>query len=117
MTAANFIFFARTDLTVLGEDPENADMSNPRGEIVGYASYVVAEEVNSGRRFLHFVKTGRWEDTTLAPAEKLASALTNRLANLGKLPVAFDRWEETFARYGSPAGQDQEHEEAIAERM
>ena len=39
-------FGTRTDLQVIGTNPECADMSNPRGEIIGEVHYVVAETPN-----------------------------------------------------------------------
>ncbi len=50
--AKGFQFFARSDLAVVGYNSENADMSNPRGEIIGEIWYIVAEAPN-GRRWRH----------------------------------------------------------------
>jgi len=94
-------FFAACDLCVVDVNPEMADMANPRGEIHGYASFVYATFERGDRRRL-FVKSSRWEDEAIAPADTLARALMARLAN-GKLPVGFDRWEECRPCYGSPA--------------
>jgi hypothetical protein len=100
MTTPTFTFFAMTDLVVIATDGEYADMDNPRGEIYGHAAFVVAEEVATGRRFRHHVKTARWEDRVRPQAEKMAAALTTRLGVMGKMPVAFERWKETYPAYG-----------------
>jgi hypothetical protein len=94
-------FSASIDVVVVEQDPEFADVSNPRGNIYGFASYVVAEDADGNRRRLH-VATRRWQDEALAPAEKLAAALNARLAR-GKLPVRFDAWREARPCYGSRA--------------
>lgn len=94
-------FFAATDLVIVDVNPEMADYTNPRGEILGYAAYVYADS-ESGDRRRFFVKTSRWESEVLPQAERLAAALNARLAS-GRLPVAFDRWEEARPAYGSDA--------------
>jgi len=103
-------FFAATDIVVVGQNFENADVSNPRGYEFGSAAYVYAEDAAGNRRRL-FVASSRWEDEVLPKAEKLAAALTARLA-AGKAPVGFARWEEARPAYGSAAyvayGQDED---------
>lgn len=109
-------FFAATDLVVIGTNPEMADYDNPRGEIIGYAAYVYADSVSGDRRRL-FVKTAHWESEVLPQAERMAAALNARLA-AGRLPVAFDRWDEARPAYGSDAyvayGQ---HDDLMLERQ
>jgi len=104
------IFRSHTDIVVIGQDAEAADYDNPRGYIYGFASFVQAVSAHGDTRVLH-VATGGNEDEVLVKAEALAAALNARLAN-GKLPVAFDRWEEGRAVYGSEAyveyGQDED---------
>jgi hypothetical protein len=99
-------FFAATDIVVTGSNPENADVTNPRGEYFGSAGYVVAEDAVGNRVRLH-IKTEQRDADALAAAGRVADALNARLAS-GKLPVAFDRWEETFPAYGSAAYDPQE---------
>jgi hypothetical protein len=99
MTPINF--FAATDLAVIDVNPEFADYSNPRGEIVGHAAYVYAESARGDRRRV-YVTSALLERDALEPADRLARALNNRLA-AGKLPVAFDRWEDARPAYGSDA--------------
>ena len=94
-------FFAMTDLVVVGQNTEMADMSNPRGDIIRSAAYVVAEDAKGYRTRLH-VATG-WESEVLPRAEREAACLNTRLDNLGKLPVGFSGWEEFFPAYGSDA--------------
>lgn len=94
-------FFAASDIVVIDTDPEMADYTNPRGLIYGVSSYVVAEDAR-GNRCRMYVATGRCDEDVLPAAERLAQALTARLAG-GKLPVAFDRWEEARPAYGSDA--------------
>jgi hypothetical protein len=111
-TAANTYFYVASDVVGIGYNPENADMSNPRGEQFGVAFFVVAaNSFGDTRQF--FVGTERYgvDSPTEAKAIKLAVALTARVAG-GKLPVAFDRWAAGRAVYGSDAyvayGQDED---------
>jgi hypothetical protein len=99
-------FFAATDLVVVGTNPEMADYDNQRGDIIRSAAYVYAEDARGNRRRLH-VATG-WESEVLPKAEALATALTARLANLGKAPVGFDRWHDARPAYGSDAYDPEE---------
>lgn len=94
-------FFAASDLAVVDVNPEMADVTNPRGEVIGYASYVYADS-ERGDRKRRPVTVSRWEKEAMEPAEALARALNARLA-AGKLPVGFDRWEDARPCYGSPA--------------
>lgn len=50
-------FFAGTDLVVVGTNPEMADYSNPRGEIIRSAAYVYATDAAGNRRRM-YVATG-----------------------------------------------------------
>lgn len=106
-------FHAQTDITIVGSDPEMADMDNPRGYIYGFAAYVVATN-ERGDRWMNFVRTDRSESVALAPAERMAAALNTRLANLGKMPVDFARWTPTRPAYGSEAWQEYGEAEEIA---
>ena len=99
MQVTNFI--AYTDIVVIGQNPEMADYSNPRGYIYGFAAYVRAESDRGDTR-VNRVCTDRWESDALAKADAQAAALNARLA-LGKLPVGFDSWKAGRAVYGSEA--------------
>lgn len=106
-------FYASTDIVIVGQNPEMADYDNPRGYRHGHASYIYAEDARGSRRRL-FVCTEPTEQESLGPAERMARALNARL-QAGKLPVAFDRWEEYHPAYGSEAYQrDGGEEELIA---
>lgn len=91
-----FGFFAASDLVVVDYNSEMADVVNPRGAIFGEAWYVYAENVQ-GDRWRYYLGIDCKEK-----AEKLAHALNMRML-AGKLPVAFDRWEQHRPAYGSPA--------------
>lgn len=100
------IFYASSDIAVIGQNPENADYDNPHGYSYGYAAYVVAEASDGARKRIH-VATSQCGREALEVAERLVFALTTRLAN-GKLPVAFSKWEDTFPAYGSDAYDEQD---------
>ena len=99
----SYIFFASSDIVVVGTNPEMADIDNPRGNLFGEAWYVYAENCH-GDRYRFYMGIDKQ-----IQSENMANALTERLA-AGKLPVAFDRWEQTRPSYGSDAyieyGQD-----------
>ena len=102
------VFFATSDLCIIGSNPEMADFTNPRGHLYGEAAYVAAEDAAGNRCRLH-VLTDASRIAALEPAEAMAAALNARLAN-GKLPVAFASWLSDRPAYGSDAyvqyGQD-----------
>lgn len=97
-------FFAASDVVVVGHEPEMADYDNPRGELYGFSTYVVAEDELGYRRRLHVetvsIRVG--ESQAMLGAERMAQALNVRLKT-GKLPVAFDNWETVRPGYGSEA--------------
>jgi hypothetical protein len=109
-------FTSRTDLVVIGTHPEMANYDNPRGEIYGFASYVVAEAADGERRCLA-IKVSACAEEALAPAERQAAALNARL-KAGKLPVAFNAWHHDRPAYGSDAycSPDNLYEELAWER-
>jgi hypothetical protein len=90
-----------SDFVVVGHNPENADMSNPRGEIVGERFYMQAEDALGHRR----TYGGYYE--TLEAAEATYAFLT----------PAVEFWEETRPCYGSEAWTaDVEADEVEMER-
>lgn len=95
-------FHVQDDIVIVGQDPEMADMVNPRGLIHGHAAYIVATAPNGERRKLH-VKTEIFAPDAREPAQKLCDQLIARLMNLGKKPVGFDRWQFCDAAYMSDA--------------
>lgn len=97
-------FFASSDVVVIGNNYEMADYDNPRGELYGYATYVVAED-EWGHRCRLYVETlpsAYGERRAMERAERMKQALIARLQS-GRLPVAFDRWEPMTPAYGSHA--------------
>ncbi len=106
-------FDVTSDLVIIGQNPDMADMSNPRGHIHGLSYAVRAMNAPGDTWELH-VATGRiGEEAELyAKTERLALALQARLDNLGKLPVNAAQWRQGRAVYGSAAyveyGQDDE---------
>lgn len=99
-------FFPANDIVVIGTNPECADFDNPRGELFGHAGFVIAED-ELGNRVRWHVGTSRSEAEIMAIAERQANALIARLAS-GKLPVAFNTWQETFPAYGSDAYREED---------
>lgn len=97
-------FFAGSDIVVIDHNPEMADYDNPRGEVYGYFTYVVAEDNDGYRCSLHVetVSVHVGETVAMRRAEALARALAARL-NSGKLPVAFNGWAAMQPAYGSEA--------------
>lgn len=98
-------FYAQSDIVVIGSNPESADYTNPRGEIYGFAAYVVAANEYGDTRSLH-VATAHLERDAMEKAEAMAAALTVRFEQLGKPPVGFANWSAGRAVYGSDAYQD-----------
>lgn len=49
---ANY-FYVSTDVSVIGQNSEMADMTNPKGYIYGICARVMAEDAN-GYRWIHF---------------------------------------------------------------
>jgi hypothetical protein len=97
----NYSFDAVSDIVVIGTDAEAADYDNPRGELYGIASYVRAIDEQGNTKIL-YVATGQ-ESDVVAKAQTLADRLNARLANFGKLPIGFDKWEDGRPVYGSDA--------------
>ena len=97
-------FFAAADIVVVGHCPEMADYENPRGELYGYRTYVVAEDALGYRRCLQVetVTSRVSEAQALQVADRMAQALNARLES-GKGPVAVNTWELDQPAYGSEA--------------
>lgn len=92
---------AGTDIVVIGQDPEMADYSNPRGDIHGHCAYVVVDAPN-GRRWVHRKTfTSRWEDDALALIAPLLHSIESHLVAGGTIREEF--WTETDPAYGSEA--------------
>lgn len=107
-------FYPHADIVPMGQNPEMADIDNPRGYSYGYATYVYAED-GFGRRRRLYVETlpcGFGERRALERADRMVKALAARLLG-GRLPVAFDRWETVSPAYGSYAYIEEGGEEEL----
>lgn len=70
---------------------------------------MIAEDEHGNRKRMHVVTLHACrEREVMEQAEKVANALINRLASGKPPPVAFDRWHDTFAAYGSPAYSEED---------
>ena len=91
-------FSARSDIVVIGQNPEMADYDNPRGDIHGLCWLVVA--ANERGDTWEMAVTGT---VPQVEAERMAERLQARWDNLGKLPVGWAHWTPGRAVYGSDA--------------
>lgn len=91
-----------TEVVVTGQDPEMADVSNPRGERLGFAAVVRASN-ERGDTWELPLGTFAMEGEAYDRADVLARALTARMDNMGKPPVGFSSWRVGRPVYGSEA--------------
>jgi hypothetical protein len=82
-------------LAVIGTNPECADMSNTRGEIIGEVFYIQAED-STGRRWAGPEVSNRFR------GERLAAAL-QRSVDKGYNPTTCHLFNEIDPAYGSAA--------------
>lgn len=87
----------RDEVVVLGCNPENADMDNPRGEYYGTRFHLLATDEHGNRR-----REGSFETEEDAEAYFWAIAP----------PV--EEWEETYPEYGSHAYEDYGQADEVA---
>jgi hypothetical protein len=106
-------FAVRTDIVVIGRNPEMADYSNRDGSIFGYAAYVEASNDYGDTREL-FICSSACEAEATEKAETLAQCLTARFESLGKQPVGFAAWREGRAIYGSEAWVEYGNDDELA---
>jgi hypothetical protein len=93
-------FEVRSDLVIIGHNPECADMDNPRGEVYGYTSYVIATTPD-GFRWQHPQSfTSAWGDVAEGQAKKLCDQIVAFVKRGGKLLGCY--WQEIRPCYGSP---------------
>lgn len=101
----SWTFIARSDVVVVGTNPENADYTNPRGEIHGLLHIVQGRNEFGDTKELAVV-SGRDPE---AAARVMAERLNTRMSR-GLLPVGFALWPAGRPVYGSHAyleyGQD-----------
>jgi hypothetical protein len=91
-------FDVHSDLIVVGFNPENADMDNPRGEIIREVFYVVLT-FKSGRRFAHI---NRYLDQD--EAYMLRQECEDTIGSYVIDEKDFDQgivWEKIHSAYGS----------------
>ena len=106
-------FAVRTDIVVIGRNPELADYSNRNGSIYGFAAFVEASnDYGDTREF--FVCSAVREDEATAEADALAQRLTARFESLGKLPVGFASWKQGRAIYSSEAWAEYGNDDELA---
>jgi hypothetical protein len=88
----------RSDIVVVGYDPEMADMDNPRGERHGLRWLVIATNAHGDRKGM------------VVPSEAVALSMVGGLiarAARGQLPVGFlNHWHAERPAYGSPAYEE-----------
>ena len=102
MTTNAITFGVRTDLVVVGTNPEMADMTNPRGELVGEAHYIVGTAPN-GARIAHRIRATTRNGHVLGNIDperlsRLAERLTSTQPRLNE-----EMWDVIQPVYGSPA--------------
>jgi len=93
--------FARTDIVVVGHNPENADYTNPRGEIYGYCGYVVACAPDGSQWIFNRNMTDVLEAVVLHRLETFVKHVQWQLENGRQLDPQF--WTPTRPSYGSAA--------------
>jgi hypothetical protein len=108
LNAQALSFCTRSDLRVVGRNPEMADMDNPRGDIIREVFYVLAENMQ-GRRWAH---TFGSEDR--ARVERLVVRI--RRAWRDGFPLNLELWNEVDPAYGSPAYEQAEPKIVARER-
>lgn len=91
----------RTDIVVIGHNPENADYTNPRGEIYGYRGYILATAPDGSRWEFNRTMTDRSERVVLERLESFVKHVQQHIDRGGKLNPA--HWEESRPQYGSEA--------------
>jgi len=109
--------FCRTDVVVIGHNPENADYTNPRGEIYGFCGFVVAEAPDGSRWQFDRTMTSRLEANVLARLETFAAHVQWQIENGRKLDP--NHWTTVRPGYGSEAYSNGgwSREDAMLERM
>jgi len=85
-----------TTEAVIGEDPDFADLGNPRGFRYGPV-HLVRATTYSGRRFLH---------QHLFPNPEGARALAQKVRERGVINLHY--WSETYPEYGSHACEEED---------
>jgi hypothetical protein len=95
-------FHVRSDIVVIGQNPEMADVDNPQGHQHGLLWYVQGYDTYGNTRELAVLSSNDPE----AAAHTLAARLNTRMVKLGKPPVGFALWPQGRPIYGSEAYVD-----------
>ena len=90
-------FSPSSTVVVTGTNPENADITNPRGESFGLLWYVQGSNEHGDTAELAVISAT--EPSAIA-AVKLATRLNARVTDLKRLPVGFEGDDERWARIG-----------------
>lgn len=91
----------RTDIVVIGCNPEMADYDNPRGNIYGFCGYILAVAEDGSQWMFEHTITRRYEHDVLARLNTFANKVQAHLNKGGKLDPS--RWQEIRPAYASEA--------------
>lgn len=91
----------RTDVVVIGTNPEMADYDNPRGHIFGYCGYIIADAPDGSRWVFDRTLTKRIESDVFARLDTLVAHMQRAVDNGRKLDP--QHWIESRPCYGSEA--------------
>lgn len=91
----------RTDVVIIGSNPEMADYDNPKGHIYGFKGYILAVADDGSQWVFEHTHTRRYEIDVLARLNTFANKVQQHLNKGGKLDPR--RWRETRPAYGSDA--------------
>jgi hypothetical protein len=103
------VFFVMDHVVVIGCDPEQADMGNPRGEVHRLRFFVVGEEMDGSR----VAYAGREWDS-LEAAQRFADKVEAAVARGAALDP--ELWQDMDPCYGSQAYVAGGYEEMAAQR-
>jgi len=108
----------RSDIKIIGNNPELADYNNPNGYIFGEQFFVIAT-FPDGKRFQHELTAAYTMGGRQVEGQYSLNELERFAAKLNKLQPALNpqHWQATEPCYGSPAWQDYEPQLAQQERM
>ena len=91
----------RTDIVVIGSNPENADYVNPRGYIYGYRGYLLAIAPDGSQWVFERSMVDRLEQNVFDRLATFCARVQHKINCGAKLDA--NRWSETRPMYGSEA--------------
>ena len=91
----------RTDIVVMGSNPENADYDNPRGYIYGYRGYLLAIAPDGSQWVFERTMADLVEQNVFDRLATFCAHVQHKINCGVKLDV--NRWTETRPAYGSEA--------------